>query len=40
MWRKQGTLPFPDFTPEDVADIENKLEYPEPGSVSRKNSKI
>ena len=36
MWRKQGTLPFPDFTPEDVAEFENKLEYPAPGSATRK----
>lgn len=35
-WRKQGQLPFPDFAPEDVAEFENKLEYPEPGSVTRK----
>jgi MscS family membrane protein len=34
MWREQGTLPFPDFTPEDIAEFENKLEYPGPGSVS------
>jgi MscS family membrane protein len=36
MWREQGTLPFPDFTPEDVAEFENKLEYPAPGSATRK----
>lgn len=35
-WRKQGQLPFPDFAPEDAAEFENKLEYPEPGSVARK----
>jgi MscS family membrane protein len=35
-WRKQGVLPFPDFMPADVAEFENKLEYPEPGSVSHK----
>jgi hypothetical protein len=36
MWRKQSKLPFPDFAPDDVADIENKLEYPAPGSASHK----
>ena len=36
MWRKQGKLPFPDFAPEDIADIENKLEYPVPESATRK----
>ncbi len=36
MWRKQGKLPFPDFSPDNVAEFENKLEYPEPGSVSHK----
>jgi len=35
-WRKQGTLPFPDFTPGDIAELENRLEYPGPGSASRK----
>lgn len=35
-WRKEGKLPFPDFAPEDVAEFENKLEYPEPGSTTRK----
>jgi MscS family membrane protein len=35
-WRKQGALPFPDFMPDDVAEFENKLEYPEPESVFRK----
>jgi MscS family membrane protein len=36
LWRKQGQLPFPDFMPDDVAEFENKLEYPEPGSIFRK----
>lgn len=35
-WREQGELPFPDFLPEDIAKFENKLEYPEAGSVFRK----
>jgi len=37
-WRKQGVLPFPDFTPDDIAEFENKLEYPQSGSTSRKKS--
>lgn len=36
MWRKQGKLPFSDFAPEDIADIENKLEYPAPESARKK----
>jgi hypothetical protein len=35
-WREQGVLPFPDFMPDDIEKFENKLEYPEPGSTSRK----
>jgi MscS family membrane protein len=35
-WREQGVLPFPDFMPDDIAQFENKLQYPEQGSVSRK----
>jgi MscS family membrane protein len=35
-WREQGELPFPDFMPEDISKLENKLEYPEPGSIFRK----
>ena len=38
-WREQGELPFPDFMPEDISKFENKLEYPEPGSIFRKNQK-
>jgi hypothetical protein len=34
--RKHGTLPFPDFTPNDIDEFENKLEYPGPGSASHK----
>ena len=30
-WREQGELPFPDFSPETIADINNRLEYPSPG---------
>ena len=38
-WREQGELPFPDFMPEDISKLENKLEYPEPGSIFRKKQK-
>jgi MscS family membrane protein len=37
-WRKQGVLPFPDFTPDDIEEFENKLEYPQSGSTSHKKS--
>jgi MscS family membrane protein len=39
VWRQQGELPFPDFIPEDISKFENKLEYPEPGSIFRKKQK-
>jgi len=39
VWRQQGELPFPDFMPEDISKFENKLEYPEPGSIVRKKQK-
>ena len=32
-WRKQGVLPFPDFTADEIAEFDNKLEYPEPDSA-------
>jgi MscS family membrane protein len=38
-WREQGELPFPDFMPEDISKLENKLEYPESGSIFRKKQK-
>jgi MscS family membrane protein len=38
-WREQGELPFPDFMPEDISKFENKLEYPEPGSIFRNKQK-
>jgi MscS family membrane protein len=37
-WRKQGVLPFPDYTPDDIAEFENKLVYPESGSVFHKKA--
>ena len=38
-WREQGRLPFPDFSPETIAEIENKTEYPPPESALRKKRK-
>jgi MscS family membrane protein len=34
-WREQGELPFPDFWPETIAEIDNRLEYPPPDSALR-----
>jgi MscS family membrane protein len=39
-WREQGVLPFPDFMPDDIAEFENKLDYPQKGSVSQKKLKF
>jgi len=38
-WREQGELPFPDFSPEAIAEMNNKIEYPPPGSALRKKRK-
>jgi MscS family membrane protein len=35
-WREQGELPFPDFAPEKIAEMKNKLEYPSTESAVRK----
>ena len=35
-WREQGLLPFPDFAPETIVEIDNSLEYPAPDSAVRK----
>jgi len=32
-WREQGKLPFPDFSPETIAEIDSKIEYPPPDSA-------
>jgi MscS family membrane protein len=32
-WRERGELPFPDFSPETIAKINNQLEYPPPDSA-------
>jgi MscS family membrane protein len=34
-WREQKDLPFPDFPPERIAEFDNTLEYPPPGSALR-----
>jgi len=33
LWREQGKLPFPDFSPETISEIEGKIEYPPPESA-------
>lgn len=38
-WREQGELPFPDFSPETIAEIDNRLEYPPPDSALREKRK-
>ena len=35
-WREGQQLPFPNFHPSRIAEFENKLEYPPPGSDLRK----
>jgi MscS family membrane protein len=37
-WREKGDLPFPDFSPETIARIDNQLEYPPPDSAQRKKT--
>jgi MscS family membrane protein len=32
-WREQGKLPFPDFSPETISEIESKIKYPPPESA-------
>lgn len=36
-WRERGELPFPDFRPEQVVDMRDRIEYPPPGSSLRKD---
>jgi len=38
-WREQGKLPFPDFSPETISEIDNKIEYPPPDSALRDKRK-
>jgi MscS family membrane protein len=34
-WRERGELPFPDFRPDEVGDMRDRIEYPPPGSSLR-----
>lgn len=36
-WREAQELPFPNFPPERIAEVENTLEYPPPESALRKD---
>ena len=38
-WREQSELPFPDFSPEAIAEMNNKIEYPPPDSALRNKRK-
>jgi len=38
-WREQGKLPFPDFSPETISEIDGKIEYPQPDSALRDKRK-
>jgi MscS family membrane protein len=38
-WREQGKLPFPEFSPETISEIDSKIEYPPPGSALRDKRK-
>jgi MscS family membrane protein len=34
-WREQGELPFPDFSPETISEIDGRIKYPQPDSALR-----
>jgi MscS family membrane protein len=38
-WREQGKLPFPDFSPETIAEMDSKIKYPPPDSALRDKKK-
>jgi MscS family membrane protein len=38
-WREQRKLPFPDFPPETISEIDGKIEYPPPESALRNKRK-
>jgi MscS family membrane protein len=38
-WRDQRKLPFPDFPPETISEIDGKIEYPPPDSALRDKRK-
>jgi len=37
-WRDQNQLPFPDFAPEEIAEIRDSLPYPPPESAVNRNN--
>jgi MscS family membrane protein len=37
-WREQNRLPFPDFAPEDIAEIRDSITYPSPESAVNRNN--
>jgi MscS family membrane protein len=39
LWREKDKLPFPDFSPETISEIDGKIEYPSPDSVLRNKRK-
>jgi MscS family membrane protein len=38
-WRENGALPFPDFSPERISEMDGKIEYPPPDSALRDKGK-
>ena len=38
-WREQNRLPFPDFAPEEIAEIRDSLTYPVPESAVHRNDR-
>jgi MscS family membrane protein len=38
-WREQRKLPFPDFSPETILEMDSKIEYPPPDSALRDKRK-
>jgi MscS family membrane protein len=38
-WREHGKLPFPDFSPETISQMDSKIEYPPPDSALRDKRK-
>jgi len=38
-WREQGKLPFPDFSPETISEMDSKIEYPPKDSALRDKRK-
>jgi MscS family membrane protein len=39
LWRERRDLPFPDYPPERIAEMENRLEYPPPESAHRRQER-